>query len=351
MKVKRLFFESVKEGIKRIKAEFGPDAIIIDIKENMDAARKGYEILIAIDEEAAAAPQEVHGSEVMKRMEEITTSIRSLNERIISMETDTLKYRVEAFPATLREFYDRMVRNGFDPRMAFSLVSEVYGESGKFADDSGKATYFLKRVLAKKIRVNSIDASNEPILMLGPSGAGKTETTKKLAKRLHDAKVPVAIIAYEPQKKERYNEFMIFSDHTGIPFYFTVNEEDLPFIVEREPRKKIVDVTGDEHLQRKAVERLKGSKKLVLFPSWTRNEKVKDYCSHFNGTDLARLIFTKLDEERSLGHVLAQLLYLEKPVCFLTTGTGFQDIVVPDQETFYTLVAEENVWRREEKRA
>ena len=70
MKVKRLFFESVKDGIKSIKSEFGPDAIIIDIKENMDSTRKGYEILIAIDEEAV--PQEVHGGEVMKKMEEIT---------------------------------------------------------------------------------------------------------------------------------------------------------------------------------------------------------------------------------------------------------------------------------------
>jgi flagellar biosynthesis GTPase FlhF len=349
MKVKRLFFESVKDGIKSIKSEFGPDAVIIDIKENMDSTRKGYEILIAIDEEAG--PQEIHGGEVMKKMEEITTTIRSLNDRLISMETDALKHRVEAFPTMLREFYYKMVKNGFDAKMAFSLVSEVYGETGKFAEDSGKASYFLKRVLAKKIKVNSIDGSSEPILMLGPSGAGKTETTKKLAKRLHDAGVPVSIIAYEPYKKERYNEYMIFSDHTGIPFYFTVNEEDLPFIVERETRKKIIDVTGNELLQRKAVERLKGSKKLVLFPSWTRSEKVKDFCSQFNGTDVAGLVVTKLDEEKSLGHVLTQLLSLEKPVCFLTTGTGIQDIVVPDQETFYTLVAEENVWRREEKRA
>jgi flagellar biosynthesis GTPase FlhF len=144
---------------------------------------------------------------------------------------------------------------------------------------------------------------------------------------------------------------MLFSDHTGIPFYFTVNEEDLPFIVERETRKKIIDVTGDELLQRKAMERLKGSKKLVVFPSWTRSEKVKDFCSQFNGTDVTGLIVTKLDEEKSLGHVLTQLLSLEKPVCFLTTGTGIQDIVVPDQETFYTLVAEENIWRHEEKGA
>ncbi len=349
MKVKRLFFESVKEGIKRIKSEFGPDAIIIDIKENVDSARKGYEILIAIDEESI--PQEAHGGgEVMKKIEEITSTIKSLNERMISMESDTMKHRVEAFPATLRQFYDKMVKNGFDTKLAFSVVSEVYGETGKFAEDLGKAGYFLKRVLAKKIKVNLIDGSKEPILMLGPSGAGKTETTKKLAKRLQDAGVPVSIIAYEPQKKERYNEFMIFSDHTGIPFYFTVNEEDLPFIVERETRRKVIDVTGNEILQRKVVERLKGSKKLALFPSWTRSEKAKDYITQFNGADLAGLIITKLDEEKSLGHVLTQLFSLEKPVYFLTTGTGVQDIVVPDQETFYTLGLEENAWRHEEER-
>ena len=349
MKVKRLFFESVKDGIKRIKSEFGPDAIIIDIKENADGARKGYEILIAIDEETVPQEAAQATGEVMKRIDEITSSIKTLNERVISMETDTMKYRVEAFPTTLRAFYDRMVRNGFDPKLAFSVVSEVYAETGKLAEDAGKAAYFLKRILAKKIRVMNVDNSKAPILMLGPSGAGKTETSKKLAKRLSDAGVPVSIIAYEPQKRERYNEFMLFSEQTGIPFYFTVSDEDLPFIAERESRKKIIDVTGNEQLQKKAIERMKGSTKLVHFPAWTRPEKVKDFCDQLKGTEVAGLVFTKLDEERSLGHVCNHLLSLEKPLYYLTTGMGASDIVAPDQETFYTLVLEENVWRREEK--
>ncbi len=347
MKVKRLFFESVKEGIKRIKSEFGPDAIIIDIKENMDSARKGYEILIAIDEEMT--PKDAPVSEVMKRIEEINSTVKSLSDRMGSMESDTLKYRVEAFPPTLRSFYEKMLKNGLDSKLAFTLVSEVYAETGKFAEDSGKVSYYLKRILAKKIKVSAIDGSNEPILVLGPSGAGKTETTKKLAKRFVDAGVPVSIIAYEPQRRERYNELMMFSEHTGVPFYFTVNDEDLPFIVERETRKKIIDVTGNELLQKKAMERLKGSKKLLLFPSWIRSEKIRDYCSQVNGAGVAGLIFTKLDEEKYLGHVLAHMVTLEKPVYFLTTGMGIQDIVLPDQETFYNLVLEENVWRREEK--
>jgi flagellar biosynthesis protein FlhF len=265
------------------------------------------------------------------------------------MESDTMKYRVEAFPPTLRAFYEKMTKNGLDSKLAFTVISEVYADTGKFAEDLGKVSYFLKRVLAKKIKVNAIDGSSEPILMLGPSGAGKTETTKKLAKRFMDAGVPVSIIAYEPQRRERYNELMMFSEHTGVPFYFTVNDEDLPFIVERETRKKIIDVTGNELLQKKAMERLKGSKKMLLFPSWIRSEKIRDYCGQFNGNDVAGLIFTKLDEEKSLGHVMAQMVALEKPVYFLTTGMGIQDIVVPDQETFYTLVLEENIWRREEK--
>ncbi len=46
--------------------------------------------------------------------------------------------------------------------------------------------------------------------MLGPTGAGKTQTTKKLAKILASRDKAVSIVAYDPFTKGSYDDLMSF---------------------------------------------------------------------------------------------------------------------------------------------
>lgn len=348
MKVKRLFFESVKEGIRKIKDEYGPDAIIIDIKESGDPARNGYEVLIALEEDSM--PRRAEVGDVMKRIDEISTFVRTLSEKVVSIESDTMRYRIDAYPPLLKEFYERMIENDFPGKLAYAIINEVFQETGKFAEDSGKAGFFLKRVLAKKIQIESLNDSDEPVMLLGPSGAGKTDTAKKLAKRFSEEKRPVSIISFDPMRKDRYYEYMVFSENTGIPFHFTAKEEDLSFLLERDSRKKIIDVTGHPVVQQQAVERLKSVKKVLLFPAWTRAEKVTSYAGKFKNDNVSGIIFTKLDEEEKLGHLCGLLMDMEKPIHCFTTGAGIDDMVMPDNDVIYQILLEENVWKNGERR-
>lgn len=350
MKVKTYVFNDLKEGMELIKAEYGSDTMIVDIKNNgKQLGRNTCEISIAVDD---GAPEDPADQEDVRRKTEAiwNHALGLMKERLSDVEAEMIRERSKGYPLPLRILFDKLVKNGFDRHLALSMISDVYGEIGSTAEDSVKAGHFLQKAMERQIRICDVTEGEDPILMLGPTGAGKTQTTKKLAKLCATKEKPVSILAYDPIAKGSYDDLMSFSEKNGIPFSFTTSEEDIGSIVERDRRRTIIDVSGYSMLQRRVTEGLRDVLRLILLPAGARDEKVKDYCERFGDREKTAIGFTKLDEDESLGHLGHNLIYLGQPVCILTTGIGVDDVLMPDHESFYKILLEGNTWKRNEKR-
>jgi flagellar biosynthesis GTPase FlhF len=349
MRVKTYVFDDVKKGIERLREEFGPDTIILDIKENCkDGSRRTCEISVATKD---AGPPQDDPLDFRRRTETIwdhTTKL--LIGKIAGLESEIIGDRVKSYPLPLRILFDKMVKNGLGSRLALSIVSEVYSGIGDLAEDSGKANFFLKEAIARRVKLDDLIGSKDSILMLGPSGAGKTQTTKKLAKVFSTQERPVSIVAYDPLKRGGADDLMSFAERCGMPFSFTANEDNLCHTVEKDDRRKIIDLAGTMTSQKRVAERLKDVRKILLLPAGARDEKMKSCSDQFGSINIAGLIFTKIDEEEVIGHICHSLIALEHPVCGLTIGTNAEDIVMPNQETFYKILLEGNLWRTKERR-
>jgi flagellar biosynthesis GTPase FlhF len=349
MRVKTYVFDDVKKGIERLREEFGPDTIILDIKENCkEGVRKTCEISVAMKD---TRPPEDDPLEFRKRTETVwdyTTKL--LIGKIAGLETEIISDRIKSYPLPLRVLFDKMVKNGLGSQLALSMVSEVYGGIGDLAEDGGKANFFLKEAIARRVKLDDLMVSKESILMLGPSGAGKTQTTKKLTKILSTPERPVSIVAYDPLRRGGSDDLMSFAERSGIPFAITTNEDNLCYAVEKDDRRKIIDCAGTIASQRRVAERLKDVKKMLLLPAGARDEKMKSCSDQFGNANIAGLIFTKLDEEEALGHICHNLIDLEQSVCGFTIGVGTDDIVMPSHETFYKILLEGNLWKTKERR-
>jgi flagellar biosynthesis protein FlhF len=350
MRVKTYVFEEIKAGMERIREEFGPDTIIVDIKNHGNNGQKqGCEISIAVD-----GDPELDGEglgELRKKSEEVWNhATQLLMEKLSSLEGEMVKDRVKTYPLPLRVLYEKMVHNGLGSRLSLEIVSDIFCEIGDLAGDSTKASFFLKTSLSKKLKTEDVEQMEGSILLLGPTGAGKTQTAKKLAGLLSLKDRKVSLIACEPHKTGSFDEFMSFSERTGVPFSFTTSEDDLCFLMEKDRTQKIVDLTGHLSVQKSVVEKLPDLGKVIVMPAGARDEKIQKYCSEFQGPLSSGIVITKIDEENTLGHICHNLMAVGRPLLLMTTGIGVEDVVMPDQDTFYKILFEGNVWKRDDRR-
>ncbi len=348
MRVKTYSFEDVRQGMEVIKAEFGPDTIIVDVKQNIThgncPARGGCEISIALDNDPIIEMENNLG-DIRKKTEAIwSDAAKYLSDRLLSIETEMFVDRLKVYPTTLKVLYDRMLKAGLDRHIALSLVSEVFAEMGSLSENSLKAVFVLKAEFGKRISLCKIVPADESIVLMGPTGSGKTEAAKKLALAIREEKVCPVIIAFDPVKRGTYAEFIGFSGRTGIPFQFASNIEELRSCIDNEPGKKIIDITGHFNHQQEAIPYLAGMKKLAVFPAGARDEAIDRYLGTMNHLSIAGLVFTKLDEYDRFGTVCNTVLRLKRPVAALTCGMGTKDVVLPGPETFGRILIEGKTW-------
>jgi len=351
MRVKTHSFEDIRQGMEKIKETYGPDTIIVDIKHNNHNgygwSKKSCEISVALDGDPELRENEL--GELRKRTESIwSQTAQFLSEKLISVESEMIMDRVKTYPLPLKVLFEKIVKNGVNMHLAMSMISEVYGEIGQLAGNSIKAAFFLKSIIARRISISDITDSDGAVMLLGPTGAGKTETAKKLARLLSGRQKQATVMVFDPIKRGSYDECRTFSENTGIPFVFTTNIDDLCVKVSKGTGKIIIDITGHVDFQEKIAERLPMMEKVIILPAGARDEKMKGYLNKFKNTNhVAGVIFTKLDEEDSLGHLCHNLIDLDQPLCSVTTGINLEDIVIPNVEMLGKLFLEGNQWKRE----
>jgi flagellar biosynthesis protein FlhF len=364
MNVKRIVAKTSREAMRELRELLGPDAVILSNR----AVEGGVEVLaMPADDIAAMAPPVVEMPQPVAaprapeprpqpraEPEPAVTFKRRLIERIavpsqdgsqlaqsVISEIKTLHMRLENQLADLtwRDLPGRdpagatvmrdMLAAGFSATLARELL-ETLPKS-----DEEQARAWMRNTLMK--RLNVIQSENQLLdaggvfALMGPTGAGKTTTTAKLAARFvvrHGAD-KLALLTTDSYRIGGHEQLRIYGKILGVSVHAVRDAADLRLALSelRNKHTVLIDTVGMSQRDQAVAEQVemlcqagKPIKRLLMLNATSHGDTLDEVVHAYQKRGLDGTILTKIDEAASLGPALDCAIRHELNVHYLATG-------------------------------
>jgi flagellar biosynthesis protein FlhF len=173
------------------------------------------------------------------------------------------------------------------------------------------------------------------VMMVGPTGVGKTTSVAKLAAQYKiKEKKKVALITVDTYRIAAVEQLKTYADLIGLPFKVVSNSEDLSDAVKSFSDRDVVfiDSAGRSPRNEEKMRELKsfveasGADELHLVLSVSVGPEVmKDTLQRYRDFPVQKLLLTKLDEAVHYGVILSIIARMQKPIGYLTIGQEVPD--------------------------
>ena len=217
------------------------------------------------------------------------------------------------------------------------------------AEDKEEA---MKSYLSEVVQISNEDI-NGRVVLVGPTGVGKTTTIAKLAGKLALMdKKKVGLITIDTYRIGAVEQLKTYAEIMNIPFRVVITIKEMEEAINSMTDLDVVliDTTGrssKNNMQiselRAFVQKANPDHTLMVMSSTTKNKDVKMILKGYEQIEYEKLIITKLDETSSYGIIHTILKESNKPVAFLTTGQNVpNDIRVPSKDEIIKLIMGED---------
>lgn len=365
MKIKRFVAPDMREALRSVRDELGPDAVVLSSRRSDE----GAEIIVAIDydetsvtemtalsppvtplrgsgsidaalAETSAATQNMAesdnlppaqrepalgalGSELRKLRSALENQLRRLGPEEPDPVHAHLLSRIEALGVgtTLATgIASRITRLGYAPETAWTAA---------------------RAALSERIPVTESDVvySGGIMALIGPTGVGKTTTVAKLAARfaLRYGRKHVALITTDTYRIGAQEQLLTFGEILGIAVESASNRVELGQLLQRHATKKLVLIDNAGLSQRDLrvaaqladLECIPFIKSYLVISCTTHAAGLDDVVSAFGRTRLQGCVLTKLDEAVSLGPVIETLTRHRIPLVYACDGQRIPEDIRP----------------------
>lgn len=173
------------------------------------------------------------------------------------------------------------------------------------------------------------------VMMVGPTGVGKTTSIAKLAARYKIKEgMKVALVTIDTYRIAAVEQLRTYADLIGLPFKVVSTPNELIGVTQQYSDQDIIliDTAGrsprntpkmDDLMQ--FVDACKIDELHLVLSMSTNNEVMKDTVERFAAFPVNKLLLTKLDEAVHFGVILSILSKTQKPIGYITTGQEVPD--------------------------
>lgn len=371
MKIKRYFATDMRQAIRKVREEQGPDAVILSNRK----VNGGVEIIAALDydpslfdEPGAAAPSATNAQvqadaptapspadfvppaaaraadpvsakanaasdprvewvqdPALTEMRQELKVLRGIVESQLSHLAWADQARRNPIHAALMQRFEAL---GLNRAVARNLATETPP-----AQDLDEAWRRAIGVLAHRIEVTDDDILNRggAVAVVGPTGVGKTTMVAKLAARyaLRHGKRHVALISTDTFRIGAYEQLHTYGQLLGVPVYSVSSRAELDRKLSdlRDKRLILIDTAGmsqrdmrlSEQLEALTHEHQRIETYLVLSAN-VQQAALNEVVQSFARVRLSGCLVSKVDEAASLGGVISTLVRHRLPVAYVGDG-------------------------------
>ncbi|GJL53249.1 MAG: flagellar biosynthesis protein FlhF [Nitrospirales bacterium] len=269
---------------------------------------------------------------------------------------DRMRKQVDALPGGLTSEYEGLVAQGIQPSLAHELlraVAETLGTSR--LDDREAVREILRERMEQSITVSGALAPTkglqQVVMLVGPTGVGKTTTVAKLASWATQAEQPrnTVLITLDTYRVAAVEQLRVFAKILKLPLEVAMSPRDLTACINRHPQAELIlidtsgrsprDRTGQEELKAIAQQHLKIDTHLVLAAPTTESV-LHDVIQQYRTIPIHKLVFTKLDEVEHLGTLYNLLHCTGLPLSYMSMGQRVpEDLEVATNRRIVDLVS------------
>ncbi|MGG4169800.1 flagellar biosynthesis protein FlhF [Rossellomorea vietnamensis] len=371
MKVKKYTAPSMNEAMKKVRAELGDDAVILNSKVSYTGGfiglfkKKVIQVIAAIDPEVENEKLEISrvktkraSTSVIQPALEKEQKTEHDSNRLVEVELKELKQMIssmksrdhfEKFSDDVKEVLLHLKKQDVSDSTLFQLgdamEEKITSESVQAVNKDEWAHKEVKRFFhqyLKEITFGGISYSRKYINVIGPTGVGKTTTLAKMAaEAVIEKRMKIAFITTDTYRIAAIEQLKTYAGLLNVPVEVVYKMEDFKKAIEKfvDYDHVFIDTAGRNFRERKYVEDLQ---KIIDFDqhmetylvlSLTSKERdMREIISQFSSIDIDRFIFTKSDETSSYGSMINMISEAKIGAAYVTNGQDVPEDITEVEE-------------------
>jgi flagellar biosynthesis protein FlhF len=250
----------------------------------------------------------------------------------VDYENNMLSDIVKKYLKTLEDFeVDKVIVNEVKEKLLETLDSEK-----QQSEEIVRSTIY--NILSKYMREPepfSFTRDKKVIILIGPTGVGKTTTLAKLAANMVlTEKKKVGLVTSDTYRIAAVEQLKTYSEIIGVPLSIIYTPGEILNAIESYKDKDLilVDTAGRSHKDKYQLMELKTLIKssidyevYLVMSATTKLSDCIEIIKNYSFLEDYKLLFTKIDETSAIGAILNVAYITKKPVAYITTGQSVPD--------------------------
>lgn len=288
------------------------------------------------------------GQKTLQEIESIKTDIARLMGTLKSLQSMFLEekgYSTKDFviPPEFSDVFRVLKASGISKRHLHEIFKNcIQNMPIKMKDNPITVERYFKTLLNNMIltrRETSTISKRKIIMLVGPTGVGKTTSIAKIAARYcfsGSAKKNVGIITLDDYRLGAVDQIMTYAKIMKLSIQAVVNPTEFVSAINELSGCDyiLIDTAGSSPYNKAQIASIKRfleeddmldiSVNLVLATNML-GDVMEDTFKNFSTLDIDTIILTKLDETKKMGHLFSFLFDYKKPISYLSIGQEVPD--------------------------